>query len=217
MFNTKIFYFLLILISITGCSDTIYELDGAFRTNSGYSNDQENMYTLGKNIKELENIEGIDNVIVMVNDKPITRRELERYKVHKKCSDNEALDSLIRDKAMLSEASKLNIDPPIDELNQYLEGVKKALKNNNDARIILGEYLRGRQMTEAEYFKELEYIEYENFMRQALWEFVRPTDKIKKEAEERNVTFSDVSDKYYSQYADNLVDSAQIVYTDDIR
>ena len=190
-----------------------------------WDNLKELMFSMGQEIKELDNISDIDRTVITVNKCPITEREIKTKQIgNKSKTQKEIINELIRDKAVLSAALSKNIEPDMNELNSYMERTKQVL---NDAEMSspLKAYCSGRGITVDEYFIELEKIEYKNHQLMKYWETVLPREEIKKEAESRtNSTngsyieyqkrYDEVLCEYVEKYTDELVKDAKIKVLD---
>ena len=175
---------------------------------------KERAFRLGKKIKELDNIQGINDTVILVNGCAITKKDVEKKKIHGEFSNSFSLkngiEELIQEKAIETEAIRLEIEPSKDEINNYLEMVRSSIESNPNSVEIQNAYLEGRGITREEYFKELEKVEYKNFQHTALWEAVKPKEKIQSEATERNIDVNDVDSEYHAKYISDLVDKSQI-------
>lgn len=243
----KVFMFLVILglLLLSGCDkqisgnlqtyevQTIEEVQSIIEETPQYNSEwmtdwdslKELMFSMGQETKELDNISDIDRTVITVNKCPITEREIKTKQIgNKSKTQKEIINELIRDKAVLSAALSKNIEPDMNELNNYMERTKQVL-NDSEMSSPLEAYCRGRGITIDEYFIELEKIEYKNHQLMKYWETVLPREEIKEEAESRtNSTngsyieyqkqYDEVLCEYVEKYTDELVKGAKIKVLD---
>ena len=134
-------------------TDTINEGSAAI----DISTQKEQAFRLGRKLKELENVQGINDTVILVNGCAITKKDVEKKKIHGEFSDSSSIkngiEELIQEKAVSTEASRLRIEPSKDEINNYLEMVWNSIESNPNSVEIQSAYLEGRGITEEEYFK----------------------------------------------------------------
>lgn len=181
---------------------------------SNIDNIKEIYFNLGTRYKTLSNIPNIDNAVITVNGYAITQKDIEKKIIQgefsESVSEKEAIEKLIREKAIMAEAIRLGIEANQEELDAYLNRTKKAFDDDDESNEILQVYIDARGITQEAFFEELREIEYEHFREYAWWDSVKPKEKILAEAKERNIDVNDVNYEYHEKYVDELVEKAKI-------
>ncbi len=141
------------------------------------------MYDNGVKIKALSDVVGIDEPAILVNNQPITKREIETAIIlndHKGTPVKKTIAFFIRTKALELEAERLGIQPSEDKLNTYLSQIRAAFKSEDTVgNELIFAYLDGMNVTIEEYLTSYEQVAYRLLRRGALWESIEKTGKFK--------------------------------------
>ena len=165
-----------------------------------------------KKLEEVESIEHLDTAVILVNGYAITKKDFEIEKKHSN-NDEELKKRImneVREAVVLSEATRLGIEPKKEELLTYLERTKKELTEEENSKMV-NEYLDKMGFTKESYFEFLDEQEYKNFQRIAWWESVKPQEQILLEAKRKKADVDDISAEYYEKYVDELLKKAEII------
>lgn len=159
------------------------------------------MESVGRQLKEsLKGIENPDEAVITVNDIPITIKTLELQKAMATApgagSLKDELIKIVRQKAVVAEATRLGIEPSEDSINQYFETIEKALDEGASGTELMMAYINGLGITVEEYLEEQRDGVYYTYQIEA---FRETLDK----------------DVNYEDYVNELIRKADIVILDD--
>jgi len=158
------------------------------------------MLSIGKRIKQLSDVEGIDEPVIFINEFFVTKREYETEKILndvRNLSLKEAIDSLIKTNIIKSETTRLGIVPSYEGINNYLESIKEDMESNVQGTETFFALMEGLGLTLDEFLIEQEKMAYDMFLMVALREHVEQMNK------------------NYEKYIDELVKKADIRILDD--
>lgn len=155
-----------------------------------------------KKVNELSNVEGIDSVIIKVNDKKITKRTFETEKIMKglqySIPEKDILYFLIRPLVLNSEAERLDIEPSQDSINNYVNNIKDGLESGGNGMEYAFAYINAKGITTEEYLEESRKTAYDMFQREALYKYAESLD------EYDNI----------EEYINDLINKAEIIFYD---
>lgn len=184
----------LIFIFVSGCS----QKDEKVSLPKNTSNTDE-IIKISEKIKNLDKISNINDVVIIVNGFPITRKDFETQKIYQRDAQNKnIIDSLIRTKAIKSEAIRLNIQPSKEKINAYLTQIRESISNKEEGSETITTYIKTLGLSIEEYLELLEESTYDMYQREALWEYVSEKDNLAD----------------YEEYVDNLAKKADIKFVD---
>ena len=216
-------FILIILIAATfmmGCDRNISDNTQASIYNIKIDADLKNMdinekyFLCGSKIKELKDSNS-DDAAILVNGEKITIYEIESCRILTEIFETddlkERINDIIRDKVVESEANKNNIEPDSEELEAYLEQSKTLMETGETPYI--NEYIKGRGITQEEYFNELAENEYKIRKNAELYNIILEDWYEKMKNDKNRETDENMSDEeYIDKYVDNLVKEAKIEY-----
>lgn len=157
---------------------------------------------IGSETKKLSEIDDINNVIIKVNNQEITKKELETLKILNKAensdSTKEIVNSIITTAALKSEATKLEIKPSQEKIDNYVKQSRDIIENSSDELEPILAYIEGAGITKEEYMIILEETAYDMFQRDALREYVEKLNKYDS----------------FEKYTEQLVKKAKITFYD---
>jgi len=201
---------LIILFSFTSCSslnDNVQsdtKMDIEIQESSADEFSEANLEELGGKIRDLNTRPGINDVVIMVNGYPITRKDIEVQKIYDEFSQSKSntediINSLIRYRVIKCEADRLNVNVEQSTVSEYIGQIKKSLENKEPGTEVILSMIKGAGATIDEYINVLELSAYDMFQRDAL------RKKLKKEKSED-----------FEAYIDELVQRAEIEFLQDI-
>ncbi|MBE7052212.1 MAG: hypothetical protein E7395_06555 [Ruminococcaceae bacterium] len=160
------------------------------------------IYSTNSKIRELDSISGIDDVVVIVSGKGITRRDVETAKIMRGVditNDNETVKSilhnLMKHKAMKAEAERLNIEPDAADVEKYWKPIKDEIYDENADEFAKADMI-SLGLTKEEYVQRHIQIGYDMYQREALFKFAAPAHGD------------------YDRFADELIKKAKIEFLD---
>lgn len=164
---------------------------------------REKMLNIGREIKALDDISGIDETVILVDDYPITRKTFEVQRIYTKYIKNttlkEAIEEIIKNTAIKAEAERLNIQPSEEKIDAYIESVDSTLREDVTGAEIDIALIEGLGITREEYILQQREIAYNMYQREALWLSVEDSQK----------------DKDYDQYMDEIAKKADVEILDE--
>ena len=185
---------LLLLFVISGCSLQNERVS----TPKTVSNTDE-IDIISEKINNVDKIPNINDVVILVDDLSITRKDFEIQKIYQEGKkDKEIIHSLIRTKATKAEAIRLNIEPSKDKIDAYLMQTREGLYNKDEGSEIIITYIEALGLSTEEYLELLGELAYDMYQREALWEHVK----------ERG-TYTD-----YEEYVNSLAEKADVKFID---
>ena len=138
-----------------------------------------------KNKELLSAISGVDEPAVLVNGIPITNRTICYQKALQLYPGmrtlKEEIISIIRTKAVQSEAVKKGIEPSQATIDAYLQEELNTLKNGTFGLDFELGYIEGMDITIEEYVKSRKQMIYDMFQRNAFWDSLQPMKKSREE------------------------------------
>ena len=179
------------------------------------SEDFERSFALGVKYKEVEDAPEMHEPVILVNELPILRKDIERSKltlISNGAFDGdttlkEIIEKKIREKVVDAEVIKRGVEPSQDSIDQYLEMVREFLTNDE----LTHSLMKGMEITLEAYFTQMEEEAYKMFQREALWLSV----------EDKYTNHEGYVDKSYwgelaryESYVDKLAKNAKIEFLD---
>lgn len=224
----SVFFLLIYIFVLSACTNVQKHTENTEIINESNQNSMASMnfdetdtymiyFTIGSRLKSLSNISGINEPVIIVNNKAITRKDIEIERIYIDYLDSitlkDRIELLIKNTVLTIEANNLGIEPSQENIMAYMENIKKAM-NYDDGQI--SGYMDGMGITEEEHIASNENIAYNMYQREALWQKVKQPleNKIVKEAKKRNVSLTEVEREYYEKYVDDLVENADIKFLD---
>lgn len=157
---------------------------------------------IGEEIRKLDDIYGIEETAITVNEQIITKKEIETQAIYAKYLKdkplNDYIKSIIRDKVVKAEAVRVGIEPPQESIDEYLNQVDMVLEENAVGTETIFALMEGMEISKKEYLSMLEQTAYDMYQRESLW----------KEVESKQ------EGKTYEEYVDTLVENATVKVLD---
>ncbi len=137
---------------------------------------------LQREITNILNSESMNEVIITVNEEEITRGDFETQKMisvfkYDMFSIREIVYSLIKPRVISAEAKRLNLKASQDRVDQYMEGVRLAIAEEQEEKGFIYAHINGKGITIEEYLREQEDLAYNMFQREALYDHIEATAK----------------------------------------
>jgi len=216
------------LLFITSC----YDENFMQQTNGNdvpfiITNDRDRAYIIGRRIRELSLIPGIDEPAILVNGDPITRREINTRNIRANYPNrnsqpfDEIINIMLRQTVALQEAQQRGLQPIPGRLHAGMETLRRL---REDMPEIISAHIEGLGISEDEYFNMRKESEYNSVLIDALAESIieTHTDEIRVAADIRmeetdealHRAFFIVSQEFVRDYFDNLVEQANIEILD---
>ena len=217
---------------LNSCGNTNNQLDRINTYNTNYESshlsdynivdvDEVDMYQLfydyGTKIKMLSENQNIDDTVIIINERIITRKDIEIEKLNvtylKNGSLKERVRMLIQNTVLTAEANRLGIQPSDDKIMSYMKNIENAM-DNDDGQI--GGYLDGANISKEEYISTNRELAYNMYQREALWSKIKESmnTQIGSESDKRGVSFDEIEKEYYNRYVDELINNANIKFLD---
>ena len=204
---------LILMSSFSGCvhketmsMDTDSEGDNSeiniFEQEQNVKNDIESWLFIGLKVRELDSRPGMNEPVILVDGYSIIKKEIEIQKIYSECLNNatikENIVSLIREKAIKAEATRLGVQPPREKIEAYLEQVKRSLNEKTIGTETILAYMEGLEITQEEYLSMLEETAYDMYQREELRILLESLHK----------------EKDYEEYVNEIVKRAKIEILD---
>ena len=190
--------------------DFTHELEMQRIRDAWFSN-EENWYYMGRRYRELSDIPGIDDPVILVNELPVTRRMIESQKIQGDFSESfslrESIELLIRMKVIQSEANRRGVHPSQDDINTFWKYERKSLEDGSNEMTLA--YIKGTGETIDEYILATEEGTYAIMQGLSFFEFIIELYDDEIRAEEIRGIHG-----FYERYIDELVANADIEILD---
>lgn len=161
--------------------------------------------TTMKKIKKTMQLENMEDIVVSIGDRKITRKEYEGVRIRQadifSYTVKETVYSIVKDCVIIQEAERLKLVPDQKKIDYYMNGIYDALKIENEPGF---EFETSRikilEMTNEEYIDEQKRVAYEMFQKDALYEYLKKDEKkfedyIKKLLRSANIKIYDTNIK----------------------
>ena len=192
--NKMLIITIVLVLSVSGCTRNERIKPEVRKINS-----MEDYVSITKKQKKFDEITGIDEIAVVVEGIEVTKREIETQKLNLKNETVKgAVDLLIWQKSAEAEANKLNISPPQEKLDLYLEQLQASLDKTSPNYELTFKMLEIAGLSEEEYIEKSMEAIYPIYQREALWEYVS-----------RSEGLTD-----YDKYFDELMKNATVEFKD---
>ena len=197
---TLVFFSLL----FCSCSKENFERDSHKSKSHGSKSDGgsvDEYYLMLDKINELNNIQGIDDIVILVNDYEITKRDLEFQIIRNNQTDSAKMKAIIGDQirecVIRSKADELGVVPSQQDVDMYLNSVKQAYESGAVNSEYIRDYISSLEVTDEEFWQMQADAAYYIFQKDALR--------------------LHIENKYgnFDEYIDDLVEDADIVFYDE--
>lgn len=182
------------------------EISEYMANNSG--DEVEIIKSIYKKIIDLSKRDGINDIIITVNEYDITRMNFEAQKIAQRADtpeqEKEILYSLIKNRVLTSEAERLKIKPLQSSIKDYMEQTKIILEEGGRDAEALQMYIDASYSSTEEYLIELEKSAYNMFQRDALHQYVEGLKKYDSFEEYVAIVMHNADIKFYDSEIEEL-------------
>ena len=187
----------ILILSLTGCSE-----QERIKPEKEKISNLDEWHSIYEQTEKLDEMYGIDEIVMYVEDLPVTRREIETERLYlKDKSIKGAVDLLIWEYAAKAEAERLKIYPPQEKINAYFEQTKQSIEDKVPGTETIYIAMDVMQLSIDEYLEKSEEVIYNLYQREALWKYISDEDSL----EDKNA---------YDAYFDNLMKNAKVKFKD---
>lgn len=167
-------------------------------------------------IKDLQNTEGLDDVIISINGENITELDIEIEKITAKQMSSSLKDRvqvLMNNIILTQEAMRQDIEPKDTDVEAFMKDTKEALLYDDGQ---FAGHLDAMGITEEKYIEESRLQAYKMCQRTALWDKIKKSmgKEISQYAKKQKITIHEAENHYYKNYVEDLLKHAEITFFD---
>ncbi|MBO5453073.1 MAG: hypothetical protein J6A69_03805 [Clostridia bacterium] len=187
----------IIVLSLTGC-----DAQERIKPEEKNFSNLDELRLVYEQMKKLDEIDGIDEVVAYVENLPITRRKIEETRLFlKEETIKGAVDSLTWEYAAKAEAERLKIYPPQKKIDAYFEQTTQLIETKAIGTETICMIMDVMEISIDEYLKKNEEVIYNLYQREELWKHISKEDG----SEDKNA---------YDTYFDSLMKNAKVEFKD---
>ncbi|CAH2213184.1 SurA N-terminal domain-containing protein [Tepidibacter aestuarii] len=114
---------------------------------------------MGKDIKAEKNNNTSNEIVLEIDDRKISKRDLNIAKISLNTDDNKKVEKVITKRMATQKIAKdLGITATDDEVKEFIDKNKEAVNNNEEAKAQFESYIEGLGMTESEFWNDKDII-----------------------------------------------------------